>query len=277
MPPDFSKLLSSAMGGKTGGNQASNFVGAIPATVTDNVDPENRYRVKIEYKHKVDKGQTVVSDWARIATWGASKDGVGVFWLPEVGDEVVVVHNNNDPNNAYIVGTVWNGVDVSTPDIDISPDDINEKIPNNDQGGKNDFRILRSRTKHHLVFKDREGEGGISLRSAAKHELYFEDKSGEEKIRLYDKDRKQWLEIDVPEKKITLQTDTGEILIKAKETITMECKNLVVKAEETIAVTSGKTSDWTSTGALTWKTDDAATYESSSGTTVKGSTIDLNP
>ena len=261
-------------GNKTGAGQSSNFQGVFPAIVTNNEDPENRYRVKVKLVQMKDEPE---SFWARIATTGAGKDGAGMFWLPEVDDEVLVAGNGGDSENLYILGQVWNGTDKSTSDIDVSPQDVNEKMPNKEQGGKNDFRVFRSRTKHHLAFKDREGEGAISLRTIKKNELFLDDTDGAEKIQLFDMDRKQWLEIDIPNKKITLQTDTGEILIKAKDTITMECKDLVIKADKTIKVDSGDTSKWTAKGALTWETKASATYKSSSTTTVKGSKIDLNP
>ena len=72
--------------------------------------------------------------------------------------------------------------------------------------------------KHHLVFGDRDGEGFISLRTAAENEIVLNDKSGEEKIQIYDMNNSQWMEIDVPGKIITIQTDEGDILIKAKAT-----------------------------------------------------------
>ena len=74
-----------------------------------------------------------------------------------------------------------------------------------------------------------------------------------------------------------LDKKTPQILIKAKTKITMECEDLIIDASKSIKVSSGTTSDWESTGALTWKTSNSAKYESSLPTTIKGLKIDLNP
>jgi len=90
-------------------------------------------------------------------------------------------------------------------------------------------------------------------------------------------EQKQWLEIDVPGKKITLETDTGDILIKALKTITMDCEDLVVKASKTIKVSSGTSSEWKAGSTIKWKSDSTSDYHASAVMTIKGSKIDLNP
>lgn len=248
--------------------------GPMIAVVTNNVDPEDRYRVKVKFPWLDD---TLESFWARIGTGMGGTGEMGSFFLPEVGDEVICVFQDGDPEQPIITGSLWNGVDKSPRDVDISPDDVNEKVPNNQQGGKNDFRFIRSRMKHHLLFKDREAEGAISVRTAKKNEIYLDDKDGAEKIQVYDMNRTQWLEIDVVGKKITMETDTGEILIKAKTKITMDCEDLIVKASKTIKVDSGTSSEWAAGSSLKWTAGSTANYESGGATTVKGAKIDLNP
>jgi len=249
-------------------------MGPMVATVTNNVHPEDKYRVKVKYPWLDDQ---VESFWARIATQWTGQEEQGVFWLPEVDEEVVCIFQDGDPERPIIIGRLWNGTDKSPRDITWTPDDTTEPVPNNQQGGENNFRFWRSRLKHQLTFYDKEGEGGFSMRSSKKHELYLDDKDGEEKIRLYDMDRKQWLEIDVPGKKITMQTDTGDILIKALKKITLDCEDLIVKASKTIKVESGTTSDWKAGSSLTWKSGSTSTYQAGGTMTHKAPKIDLNP
>ncbi|PIW02657.1 MAG: hypothetical protein CO108_19990 [Deltaproteobacteria bacterium CG_4_9_14_3_um_filter_63_12] len=266
----ISEMLNQNHQGRVG---QSRMMGNMIAIVTNNVDPEDRYRVKVKYPWLHD---TEESFWARIGTGLAGKE-IGQFFLPEVDDEVLVTFQEGDFERPVLVGSLWNGEDKSPRDITYSPDHIVDPIPNQQQGGKNDFRFFRSRMWHHLMFKDRPGEGSISLRTKKTHELYLDDTDGAEKIRLYDKDQKQWLEIDVPAKLITLETDTGDILIKAKKTITLDCKDLVVKASKTIKVESGTSSEWKAGSTINWKSSSTSDYEASSVMTIKGSKIDLNP
>jgi phage baseplate assembly protein gpV len=45
--------------------------------------------------------------WARIASIGAGS-GRGFFCSPQMGDEVLLVLSHNDPEDAYVIGGVWN-------------------------------------------------------------------------------------------------------------------------------------------------------------------------
>ncbi len=283
----FARVISEMLNqNHQGRSSASRMQGGMIAIVVDNVDPEDRYRVRVSYPWLADlysKGteshggdNSVQSFWARTSSLMAGKE-IGAFWLPEVDDEVIVVFEEGDFERPVIVGSLWNGVDQSPRDITYTPDHTKDDVPNNAQGGKNDFRFIRSRGKHHLMFKDRDGEGGVSLRTNKTHELYLDDTDGAEKIRLYDMEQKQWLEIDVPGKKITLETDTGDILIKALKTITMDCEDLVVKASKTIKVSSGTSSEWKAGSTIKWKSDSTSDYHASAVMTIKGSKIDLNP
>ena len=276
----FGKMLKEVMGGsreslRTAGQR---HVGPRIGVVTNNVDPENRYRVKIKFPETDD---TVESFWARVPSSSASGEGAdsyGMFILPEVDDEVMVHFNDGDPEHCFVAGRLWNGVNNSPPAVTISPDDTDVEPPNNAQGGANDYRFWRSRMGHHILFNDKEGEGGVSLRSKKSNELYIDDKDGAEKIRLYDQNRTQWLEIDVPGKKITMETDEGDILIKAKETIRIECKNLEVEAYETIKVESGTSSEWKAGSTLKWESGSTSNYKAGATMTLQGGPkIELNP
>lgn len=62
-------------------------------------DPENQNRVKI----KLPLVDTQEGIWARIASLDAGKDR-GSFFLPEIGDEVIVGFINDDPRHPVILG-----------------------------------------------------------------------------------------------------------------------------------------------------------------------------
>ena len=89
-------------------------------------------------------------------------------------------------------------------------------------------------------------------------------------------EQKQWLEIDTAKKKITLQTDTGDILIKAKEKIRLECKDLEIDASNNIKIKAGKNIDQSCT-KLCASSSGATDLKASANMTIKGAKIDLNP
>jgi uncharacterized protein involved in type VI secretion and phage assembly len=259
--------------------------GNMIAKVVDNVDPEGRYRVRVSFPWLADQyskettsdggDSKVQSFWARITTGLASSD-FGGFFLPEIDDEVMVAFEDGDFSRPIVIGGLWNGEKTAPAKLTYSPDQVEVDVPNSEQGGKNDYRFIRSRMGHTLAFIDAEGKGGVSLRSNKSAELYIDDEDGKERIRLYDKDQQQWLEIDTANKKITLETDTGDILIKAKEKITIDCKDLEVKAGKTIKIDAGES---ITQNCKSYSSSSSQNTELSAGPKMKfsASRIDLNP
>ena len=278
----FSDMISESNDGLS---LRSHMLGGMIAVVVDNVDPEDRYRVRVSYpwlsdqyaKETTSDGSDakVQSFWARVATIMSGND-IGSVWLPEINDEVVVIFEGGEFSHPIVVGSLWNGVSKVPAKVKYSPDQTEANVSNNQQGGKNDFRFIRSRMGHTLAFIDKDGEGGVSLRSNKSAELYLDDKDGSERIRLYDSEQKQWLDIDTANKAITLETDTGDILIKAKEKIRLECKNFELEASDNINIKAGKNIEQQS-NKLSIKTDATTDVEASGKMKLVGSTIDLNP
>jgi uncharacterized protein involved in type VI secretion and phage assembly len=79
--------------------------GVYPASVLDNLDPESLGRVLVRVS-----GATGTSgdSWARVATLAAGRNR-GTWFIPEVGDEVLVAFERGDSKTPYVIGTLWNG------------------------------------------------------------------------------------------------------------------------------------------------------------------------
>jgi phage baseplate assembly protein gpV len=60
---------------------------------------------------------TYESDWVRIAT-AMSGNGAGSFFMPNVDDEVLVAFEHGDTRFPYVVGFMWNGIDLP-PSADV--------------------------------------------------------------------------------------------------------------------------------------------------------------
>ena len=182
--------------------------GVVVGVVTSNKDPDGLGRVKVELPWM---GAGIESTWARVAVPMAGKDR-GVFYLPENKDEVLVAFEHGRLDYPYVIGGLWNGQD---------------KPPADNADGKNNLRLLRSRS-------------GMTL--------LFDDSSGKEKLMVADKDGKEAITIDMAGKKITLVSSgdieitaaDGKVAISAK-TIDLHATGAgVVKADDTLDV-KGKT------------------------------------
>ena len=97
----------SLFGLTAGGARTSGTAGVVVAQVSDANDPTGQGRVKLTFPWLSDD---YVSDWARTVQPGAGKDR-GAMVVPEVGDEVLVVFEQQDPLRPYVLGGLYNGVD----------------------------------------------------------------------------------------------------------------------------------------------------------------------
>ncbi len=128
--------------------------GVVVAQVSDVNDPQERGRVLLTYPWLAEHH---VSDWARTVQPGAGRDR-GAMVVPEVGDEVLVAFEQGDLRRPYVLGGLYNGVDVPPRSrvglVDPSSGAVNR-------------RSVVSRRGHRLDLLDEDGRTeGISLTTA---------------------------------------------------------------------------------------------------------------
>ena len=75
----------------------------IGSVVAHEKDPENEFRVKVSIPAFDDKKGTV---WARLTSPDAGTER-GIFFRPEIGDEVVIGFLNDDPRQAIVLGAMY--------------------------------------------------------------------------------------------------------------------------------------------------------------------------
>jgi type VI secretion system secreted protein VgrG len=76
-----------------------------PARIKDNNDPEGLGRVRVEFYWA--SGSTS-SDWMRVIQ-AYSGEGRGMYWRPEIGDEVMVNFEGGNIQCPYVSGSHYNG------------------------------------------------------------------------------------------------------------------------------------------------------------------------
>jgi phage baseplate assembly protein V len=122
----------------------NHFFGVTIGIVTNNKDPDGLGRVKTSLPWMADQ---VESDWARVVTPMAGS-GRGIYFLPEVNDEVLVAFEHGNPDTPYVLGGLWNGKD---------------KPPESNSDGKNDRRAIRSRSGNVIRLTDTDGDAKIEI------------------------------------------------------------------------------------------------------------------
>jgi uncharacterized protein involved in type VI secretion and phage assembly len=82
--------------------------GCYLGEVTSVNDPDSLSRVQVKLFGLDDDAQTSGLLWARVAVPFAGSSR-GAFFLPDVGDEVLISFVNNDERLPVVVGGLWNG------------------------------------------------------------------------------------------------------------------------------------------------------------------------
>jgi uncharacterized protein involved in type VI secretion and phage assembly len=131
------------------------YAGVTEGLVVDVDDPDGLGRVRIKLPW-LDSQE--VSDWCRVSQIYAG-GGYGSFWLPEVGDEVLVAFLFGDPRVPVVLGSIYNGVDK----------------PVRPRTSKADEKAFRTKGGHKLLLDDSSGSERVELVTAAGHRLTFED------------------------------------------------------------------------------------------------------
>ncbi len=188
------------------------FAGIMVGIVTNIEDPAHSGRVRVKL---INISENVCeTDFIRVVTPMAGA-GYGMFFLPEVGDEVLVAFANGDFSRPYVIGFLWNSRNTQPVKIE--------------DGGKNNVRMIKSKEGHTIIFNDdTEKEPGIKIQTKQGLILNLSDKNDEKTISLSDNSG-NIIEINSNDGKGKFETKT-EITVKSgKGTITLGSDGIVLK------------------------------------------------
>ncbi|QLE58024.1 phage baseplate assembly protein V [Nostoc sp. TCL26-01] len=187
--------------------QNDHFYGVSIGIVTNNQDPEKLGRIKVKFPWLSGEEE---SYWARVLTPMAGNDR-GIYFLPEVDDEVLVAFEQGDINFPYILGALWNGKD---------------KPPITNADGKNNQRVIKSRSGHMIVLDDTDG----------KEKIIIKDKTGKNQIVINSPENQMSIQV---EKDLTIETKGKIVLKSSDDDISIECKNLQIKTQQNYQLEAG--------------------------------------
>ena len=181
----FDSLSSMNSSGENSRNTTINSV--LIGIVTNIKDPEKLGRVKLKLPLRESENET---DWVRIATLMAGKE-MGSFFLPEVGDEVLVAFSEGDVRKPFVIGMLWNS---------------EEPPPEKNEDGKNNIRKFKSRNGNEIIFGDESGKEKITIHTAKGQIINMQDESNG-KIEIKDQSGNNLINIDGAKNEITIQSN----------------------------------------------------------------------
>ncbi len=196
------------------------IVGVVVGVVTNNQDPDGMGRVKVKFPWLSEEDE---SNWARVASPMAGKER-GLYLLPEVEDEVLVAFEHGDVRFPYVVGSLWGGKDAP---------------PAQNDDGKNNVRVLKSRSGHVVRLTDDDGK---------------------EMIEIVDKSGKNSVVIDTAKNTITVTSDKDIVLKAAQGAIKLDAQEVEIKSSAGMKIEAGANMDAKATGQMN----------------IKGATVNLN-
>ena len=170
--------------------------------VTDLVDPDGEDRVQIKCPI-IDNNSDGI--WARIASLDAGEKR-GIFFRPEIGDEVIVGFINDNPNYAIVLGMLNSSA---------KPAPLTASNDNPEKGF-----ITRSEIK--FVFNDQKKS--VVLETPGGKKITVDDDAGE--IKLEDENSNV---IKMNADGIKMESN-GKISLKAAQDLTIEGMNVSIKA-----------------------------------------------
>lgn len=186
------------------GHGAPPIYGAVVALVTNSQDPENLGRVKLKFPWLSDDYE---SDWARVAHPGAGPER-GLFLVPEVDDEVLVMFERGDMRRPYVLGGLYNGLDAPPSSSYCDGSDGAIKVR--------------------------------SWKSTNGHSVVIDDNSDKEAIVISSGDEAHTITISQTDSEITIKTD-GKIVLEAQQDLELKGMNVKIEAQSSLEMTGATT------------------------------------
>lgn len=131
------------------------YYGVAEGLVTDVYDPLKEGRVKVKFPWF---DENMESEWCRVAQIYAG-NGYGAFFIPEVGDEVLVSFVHGDMRLPVILGGLYNGKDK----------------PPSQRAQDKDEKLVRTKGKHEILMDDSNGKQRVRIKTTAGHSADLSD------------------------------------------------------------------------------------------------------
>ena len=198
-------------------------------------DPDNQFRILVDVPLFDQNGEGI---WARLTNF-YSTNGAGVFFLPEVGDEVIIGFLNEDPRFPIILGSLYSS-DKVKPFEGLNPNE------------KNSMKAIVSKSGIYLEFDDENKV--LTITTPEKNTVILSDK--DKQISIEDQNNNS-----------IVMSNSG-IVMKSEKDISIEAsQSLTLKGDQGVTIESS-TGD-VSTSGMNVKTTADTQYSVNGGETAQ--------
>lgn len=213
--------------------RSNKIAGVTVGIVTDNNDPENLGRVKLNLPVRESINKT---DWVRVATLMGGNN-MGSYVIPEVGDEVLVAFHLGEVRFPYVIGTLWS----------------KKQKPPKVETKDNNIRTFKSKAGHEITFDDNK-DGSIAIKTTGGHFIQLDDKNNQ--IKIADKSGQNVMDITGGTKnEITVKSGSSTVTLNNKGDVVIESvKSLKMKSTQ-VSIEASATLDIKASAALNIKSD----------------------
>jgi phage baseplate assembly protein V len=183
------------------------FYGVVQAIVTEVNDSDGKEgRVKVQFPWFDDQMET---EWCPVRQFYAG-NGYGAFFIPEVGDAVLVAFIHGDMRMPIILGCLYNGQDK----------------PPTYRSDQQDQKMVQTKGGHQLLFDDTPNQQRVRIQTQGGHQA---DLSDVDKKILFQSSQGQTVLIDDSAQSITLNTNGNTVTVDGSSgTITLTGTSLVL-------------------------------------------------
>ena len=211
-------------------------------------DPEKQHRIQVSVPLLEAETEGV---WARLAEFYASA-GVGAFFVPEIGDEVLLGYLNNDPAHPVILGSLYSSK--QNPPYDLTAENYTKAVV----------------TKGELRLELDDDKKVITLITPGKSKIVISD--DEKSILLQDQNDNK---VELGTSGITLESPK-DIKISAKGKVTVDAAGEIGISSKADVNVAGLNINNNANAGFVAKGSASAELSASGQTTVKGAMVMIN-
>lgn len=222
------------------------YIGKI-VKIDEDPDKENKVQVEIPLFKNKESNKV----WARLAIFWASTQ-YGAFFIPDVGDEVVVGFFDNNPGQAVVLGSMYSS----------------KQAPANKLEAKNNIRSIVTKSKLKLEFE--EEKKTITIETPGKNTIEISDDG--KSIKLTDQSKNK---IEMTDSGIVVES-VKSISLKAKTDITIEAGASVSVAGKSAVNLKAANIEAKADAAFTAKASAKAELSAGGQAVVKGALVMIN-
>lgn len=236
--------------------------GVMVGVVTENKNDENKGKISVQIP--VRNGENNIVKLVKTAMPLCGKDW-GFYFLPEIGDQVLLAFESGNMENPYIIGAI--------------PKNATNFI-NKAYNSKNAVKRIRTKGGNQLEMNDNKDKEFIELVTPKSRSLRMDD--GEQTITVTDEKGKNKLVLDTGKgtallevvNKITLKAGNTTVEINGQsDTVTITCGQFTVKAQSGISETTNTHKIKASSFQV--KASGVAALKSDGMVSIKGQTISV--